>query len=179
MSFKEILKTVMGFKDKKKERPGVIGYYPSRPFDSFKYSLIYANEKLISESDDEKTAKVIVYTREYKQTTFINVLVYNEEGFDPKNYTYDVMKRNLLEYGITPAKNSVVVILFQHYNDETIKMAKSFCNSNKEHFEQAFIYNAKEGQVDYYKPVPTFYKLFNIMCEDLFFDLAFTDELQD
>ena len=179
MSFKEILKTVMGFKDKKKQRPGVIGYYPSRPFDSFKYSLIYANEKLISDSDDEKTAKVIVYTREYKQTTFINVLVYNEEGFDPKNYTYDVMKRNLLEYGITPAKNSVVVILFQHYNDETIKMAKSFCNSNKEHFEQALIYNAKECQVDYYKPVPTFYRLYNIMCEDLFFDLAFTDELQD
>ena len=179
MSFKEVFFKIMGIKQKKERRPGVIGSYDSRPFDSFKYSLIYANEKLISESDDEKTAKVIVYTREYKQTTFINVLVYNEEGFDPKEYTYDVMKRNLLEYGITPAKNSVVLILFQHYNENTVKMAKSFCNSNKEHFEQALVYNAKEVQMDYYKPVPTFYRLYNIMCEDLYFDLAFIDKTQD
>jgi hypothetical protein len=179
MSFKETFLKVMGFVKKPKQRPGVIGFYDSRPFDSFKYSLIYANEKLISDSDDEKTAKVIVYTREYKQTTFINVLVYDEEGFDPSLYTYDVMKRNLLEYGITPAKNSVVLILFQHYNENTVKMAKSFCNSNKEHFEQALVYNAKEVQMDYYKPVPTFYRLYNIMCEDLFFDLAFIDKTQD
>jgi hypothetical protein len=179
MSFKETFFKIMGFKKKEPRRPGVIGYYDSRPFDSFKYSLIYANEKLISESDDEKTANVIVYTREYKQTTFINVLVYNEEGFDPKNYTYDVMKRNLLEYGITPAKNSVILILFQHYNDETVKMAKSFCNSDKEHFEQALVYNAKEVRMEFYKPVPTFYRLYSIMCEDLFFDLAFIDDSQD
>lgn len=179
MSFKETFKKIMGFKKKVEQRKGVIGFYDSRPFDSFKYSLIYANEKLISESDDETKAKVIVYTREYRQTTFINVLVYNEDGFDPKEYTYDVMKRNLLEYGITPAKNSVVLILFQHYNENTVKMAKSFCNSDKEHFEQALIYNAKEVQMDYYKPVPTYYKLYKIMCEDLFFDLAFIDDSQD
>lgn len=179
MSFKEVLCKFLGIKKKKEQRPGVIGFYDSRPFDSFKYSLIYANEKLISESDDEKTAKVIVYTREYKQTTFINVLVYDEEGFNPEEYKYDVMKRNLLEYGITPAKNSIVLILFQHYNENTVKMAKSFCNSDKEHFEQGLVYNAKEVQMDFFKPVPTFYRLYDIMCEDLYFDLAFIDNSQD
>ena len=90
-----------------------------------------------------------------------------------------VMKRNLLEYGITPAKNSVVLILFQHYNENTVKMAKSFCNSNKEHFEQALVYNAKDVQMEYYKPVPEFYGLYKIYCEDLFFDLAFIDDSKD
>ena len=90
-----------------------------------------------------------------------------------------INKRNLLEYGITPAKNSVVVILFQHYNDETVKMAKSFCNSDKEHFEQALVYNARLVQMDFYRPVPKFYtKMYEYLCEDLYFDFAFIDNIE-
>ena len=56
----EVLKKIIGIKDKVIENPGVIGHYDSKPFHNFKYACIYANEVLISESDDEKTAKVII-----------------------------------------------------------------------------------------------------------------------
>ncbi len=178
-TFKKRFKKFMGIKDKVIQEPGVIGYYDSKPFHNFKYALIYANEILLSDSDDEKTAKVILYTREYKQTTFINVLVYNEEGFDVSQYSYEALKPLLQAKGITPAKKSIVMILFQHYNETTIGMAKKFCSSDKMNFQQACLYNAKRVQMDYFKPVPKFYKLYDLFCENLYFDLAFIDITRD
>jgi len=179
MGFKDRFLKFMGIKKKIPQEPGVIGFYDSKPFDSLKWSLIYANEILISESDDEKTAKVMIYTREYKKTTFINVLVYKEEGFEISNYTYEKLKPLLIEKGIKPAEKSIVLVIFQHRNENTIEMAHHFCKSDKLNFEQALVYNPKRVQMDYYKPVPTFYKLYDIMCEDLYFDLAFIDSIRE
>ncbi len=173
------IKKFMGIKKKVKQEPGVIGFYDSKPFHNFKYALIYANETLLSESDDEKTAKVMIYTREYKGTAFINILVYDEQGFDVSQYSYDALKPLLEAKGITPAKNSIVMILFQHYNETTIALAKKFCKSDKHNFQQACIFNAKRVQMDFYKPVPKFYKLYDRMCENLYFDLAFIDTTKD
>ncbi len=175
----EKIRKFFGFKEKVIENPGVIGHYDSKPFHNFKYACIYANEILISESDDEKTAKVIIYTREFKNTAFVNVLVYNEEGFDVSKYTYDNIKPLMEAKGIKPAEKSIVMILFQHNNENTISLAKKFCKSDKNNFEQACVYNPVKVQMDYYKPVPTFYKLYDIMCENLYFDLAFIDKTRE
>ena len=177
--WKERILKCMGIKKKVPQEPGVIGFYDSKPFHNFKYALIYANETLISESDDEKTASVIVYSRVFKGTTFVNVLVYKEEGFDPALYTYDVIKPKLIEKGVEATDKSIVMILFQHYNEQTIALAKKFCKSDKYNFEQACIYNAKKIQMDFYKPVPKFYKLYDHMCENMYFDLAFIDDKRD
>jgi len=174
--FKVKFKKFMGIKEKPVLDEGVIGFYDSKPFHNFKYALIYANETLISDNDDEKTAEVMIYTREYKKTTFINILVYKEDNINLDNYTYEALKPLLEEKGIKPAERSIVMILFQHRNDNTISLAKKFFKSDKNNFEQACIYNAKEVRMDFYKPVPKFYKLYDIMCENLYFDLAFIDD---
>lgn len=172
-------KKFFGIKEKVIQNPGVIGFYDSRPFDNFKYSLIYANEILISDSDDENVANVMIYTREYKKTTFVNVLVYNEDGFDISNYNYDNLKPLIEKKNIVPQEKSIIMILFQHNNENTISMCKKFCASTKTNFEQACVYNPVKCQMDYYKPVPTFYRLYDIMCENLYFDLAFIDSTRD
>lgn len=179
MGFKDRFFKFMGIKKKVPQEPGVIGFYDSKPFDSLKWSLIYANEVCISESDDEKEAKVLIYTREYKKTQFINVLVYREDDFNVDDYTYEKLKPLLIEKGITPAEKSIVLIIFQHRNEKTIEMAHHFFKSDKLNFEQALVYNPKRVQMDFYKPVPTFYKLYDIMCEDLYFDLAFIDSIRE
>ena len=58
----EKIKKFLGIKEKVAQEPGVIGFYDSKPFHNFKYALIYANETLISKSDDEKTENVIEIT---------------------------------------------------------------------------------------------------------------------
>ena len=175
----EKIKKFLGIKEKVAQEPGVIGFYDSKPFHNFKYALIYANETLISKSDDEKTENVIIYSRNFKQTTFINVLVYNEENFDLDFYNYENLKPMLIEKGIEPKKTSIIMILFQHYNENTIHMCKKFCNSDKYNFQQGIIYNPKKVQMDYYKPIPKFYKLYHAFCENLYFDLAFIDSTKD
>lgn len=176
----DFLKKVFTKKEKVKEDPGVIGHYNSRQFHSFKYALIYANEILLTDNPDEKTADIMIFTRTFKGVTFINVLVFKEDYVESLNqYKYEALKPLLKEKGCEIADKSVVLVLFQHKNDKTIKLAKNFCNSTKEHFEQGLVYNANKVQMDYYKPVPTFYKLYDKMCEDLFFDLGFIDDLRD
>lgn len=150
--------------------PGVIGCYDSRPFDNFYYSLVYAGEtKLVDEND------VKIFTRVYKETTFVNVLVYDDTNFDITKYDYTAMRELLLDNGISPTDKSVVLVLFQHRNDNTISMCKKFCKSDKFNFEQACVYNPVDVRMDFYKPVPKFYKLYNHFLEDLYFDLAFID----
>ena len=150
--FKDKILKFMGIKKKVPQEPGVIGFYDSKPFHNFKYALIYANEILISESDDEKTANVITYSRVFKGTTFVNVLVFNEEGFNPNDYKYETIKPKLIEKGVEATDKSIVMILFQHYNEKTIELSKSFCQSDKSNFEQACIYNAKKVQMDFLSP---------------------------
>ena len=72
MSFDDWLKRKLLHEHKVKavQNPGVIGFYESKPYHNFRYALIYANEEIVFEDE-----KVEVYTRTYKDTTFVNVLV--------------------------------------------------------------------------------------------------------
>ena len=175
--FKELVRVMFPIKAKTVEAPGVIGHYNSKPFHNFRYALIYAGDKEIIAGEDEP---VEIFARIYKDTTFINVLVNKEDdSFDCANYTYEALKDKLKENGLEETKNNIVLILFQHRNEKTINECKRFAKSTKTSFHQGMVYNPVEVQMDYYKPVPTYMKLYNLMCEDLYFDLAFIDDTKE
>ncbi len=189
MGPKEFIKAVWDIMFPKKEkiinRPGVLGHYDSKPYHNFHYALIYANETLVYKDEE----KVEVFARVYKDTTIVNVLVIDEEGFDINDYHFDKVKTLLegktylstkkeeLPFGET--KRNIVVVLYQHYNETTVNQAVTFCKSSKKNIELALVYNANYVQMDYYKPVPKFYRIYDILCEDLYFDLAFIDDTRE
>ncbi len=173
-TLRKILNILFPIRKKEPENPGVIGHYDSKPFHNFRYALVYANEVEIFNNE-----KVEIYSRNYKSTTFVNVLVNDEEGFDVSDYTYDKLQDKLIEKGIEKKSKNIVLILFLHCNDYTIAQAKRFCNSSKNNFEHAMIYNPVKVQMDFYKPVPKFYLLYDHFCEAIYFDLAFIDDKRE
>ncbi len=177
MALEDFLKRLV-FKEKREkivQNPGVIGHYDSKPFHNFKYALIYANEKCLLETEE-----VEIYTRNYKNSTFVNVLINDEKNVESLNqYKYENMKQLLSDNGVEAKEKSVVVVCFQHYNQKTVDLARTFCESDRKHFEQALVYNARLVQMDFYKPVPKFYtKMYEYLCEDLYFDFAFIDNIE-
>ncbi|MBR6071460.1 MAG: hypothetical protein IKP77_01340 [Acholeplasmatales bacterium] len=178
MALEDFLKKkLLRIKDEKVvQNPGVIGHYDSKPFHNFKYALIYANEVNIVE-----TPEVEIYSRVFKdKATFVNVLINDEKNInDLSQYKYENIKPMLVEKGIKVTEKSVVVICFEHYNQKTVDLARGFCESNKKQFEQALIYNPRLVQMDFYRPVPKFYsKMYEYLCEDLYFDFAFIDNIE-
>lgn len=171
--FKDLISLVFPIYHKTKQPKGVLGHYDSRPFDHCNFALIYAQEKLIEDGEDIK-----VFSRNYKNTTFVNVLVYDEANINLDKYKFEYYKQNLIDNGIEIQKNNIVIIVFQHRNDNTIALCKKFCNSSKTNFEQGLVYNPVEVEMDYYKPVPKFYKLYDHYCKDIYFDLAFIDDIK-
>ena len=89
------LAMILGIKVKEKEEPGALEHYDCKPYHNFKYALIYANEVEIS-----VTEEVEVYSRVYKDVTFVNVLVNNENGIDIEKYRYENIKPLLVEKGV-------------------------------------------------------------------------------
>ena len=177
MSFDEWLrrKLTKEKKEIKVQNPGVLGYYDCKPYHNFRYALIYAKEEIVSETEE-----IEVYTRVYKDVTFVNVLVNDEKDIDIDKYHYENIRRLLREKGLPNTDKSIVAIYFQHYNQKTVDLCRSFCNNTKTSFEQAMIYNARLVQMDFYKPVPKFYgRMYRIFMENIYFDMAFIDKDQD
>jgi len=177
LALEDFLKRLV-FREKKEkpvQNPGVIGHYDSKPFHNFKYALIYANETCVYETED-----VEIYTRNFKNCTFVNVLINEEKDInDLSQYKYENVIGLLKDNNIEAKDRSVVVVAFQHYNQKTVDLARGFCESNKKHFEQALVYNARIVQMDFYRPVPKFYtKMYECLCEDLYFDFAFIDNVE-
>ena len=84
-NFLKVMCLFLGIKIKEKEElnPGVLGYYDCKPYHNFHFALNYARN--IEVFNDEK---IEIYTRVFKGTTFVNVLVNDEEGFDVKKFYY-------------------------------------------------------------------------------------------
>jgi hypothetical protein len=161
---------VFGFLKKEKGGNGPLGYYDIKQFHSLEFALIYANEELIIENENCK-----VFSRVYKDCTFVNVLVHEEIGFDINEYKFSNLEKILEEKGFEKTKNKLVFIIFKNKTDDTIRLAKSFCNSDKHYYEQACVYNEQRVKLEYYKPVPNFYKVYDYFCENLYFDKAAID----
>lgn len=158
------------FKKKPKEKLDCLGYYDTKQYHSFEYSLIYAKDIEIIKNEFVK-----VYARLYKQTILVIVLVDNEEGFDYTQYNYLALKDKIDEK-ITEAHDSVVnIIVFQNKNEKTISIAKIPLENTKKEINQILIYNEVDVRIEYYRPVPTFYQLYRSYAEALYFDLAAID----
>ena len=172
--FSAVWKLMFPKKEKVVENPGVIGHYDSKPYHNFRYALIYANETLVFNNE-----KVEVFSRIYKNTTFVNVLVNDEENFKVEDFNYQSLRKLLVEKELENTDKSVVFICFQHNNEKTQEFCKKLPASTKNSFIQGAVYNPKTVHMDFYKPVPEFYKLFDHFCEDLYFDFAFIDHVKE
>jgi hypothetical protein len=151
-----------------------LGHYDSKPYHSIEYALIYANETLVLEDENCK-----VFSRVYKGTTFVNILVNEEIGLNIDKYQYLNIKKFIEEKGLEATNKSICFMVFKNDNENTISLAKKFCNSTKTSFEQAVVYNSEKVRLEYYKPVPTFYKLYDHFCENLYFDIAAIDPFRE
>ena len=158
-------------KEKIVKNPGVIGHYDSKPYHNFHYALIYAEQIPVIEGEDLE-----VFSRVYKNVTFVNILVNKDIEINLDEYKYEVLKPLLIDKGVKATDKSCVLMLFQHYTQNAVNLCCKFSNSNKNHFEQGLIYNAKYVQMDFYRPVPKYMvKMYTRFCENLYFDLAFID----
>ena len=101
----------------------------------------------------------------------------NHEYVNIHDYHYENMRDKIKEIGIETFDKSITVVCFEHYNQATVNMCREFgYKSDDENIEQALIYNPRLVQMDYYRPVPKFYtKIYDLFCEDIYFDLAFID----
>ena len=104
--FKDFISLVFPIYHKTKQPKGVLGHYDSRTFDHCNFALIYAQEKLIEDGEDIK-----VFSRNYKNTTFVNVLVYDEANINLDKYKFENYKQNLIDNGIEIQKNNIVIIV--------------------------------------------------------------------
>ena len=175
-NFLKVMCLFLGIPVKEKEElnPGVIGYYDCKPYHNFHYALIYAKD--IEVYNDEK---IEIYTRIHKGTTFVNVLVNDEEDFKVEEFDYPHLRKKLIENNLENTDKSVVFIAFQHNNEKTINFCKKLPASTKYSFIQGAVFNPKSVHMDFYKPVPEFYKLYDHFCENLYFDFAFIDHVKE
>ena len=161
---------MFGFLKRERNSNIPLGYYDIKQFHSLEFALIYANEQLIIENENCK-----VFARVYKDCTFVNVLVHEEIGFNVNDYKFINLEKLLEEKGLEKTKDKIVLILFRNKTDDTIKMAKEFCESSKHSLEQGCVYNEQRVKLEYYKPIPNFYKIYDYFCENLYFDIAAID----
>lgn len=175
-NFEKVMRLFIGLPIEKKEKlnPGVLGIYDCKQWDSFVPTLEYANEVLVSEDD-----KIAIYSRVYKDTTFVNVLVTNEDGFNPDLYDYEHLKNAVMEAGVAATDKSIVFIAFRHNNENTVSYCKRLYKSDKRNFIQGATFNGRLVCMEYYKPVPEFYKHIDMWYEDLYFDLGFIDHVKE
>ena len=162
------------FKKKEKEVLDCLGYYETKQYNSLNNALVYADNTLILK-DDFKS----VYARVFKGTLFIFTLVDDETGFNKNSTKYDVIK-NLVDEKIDSTHDSIVnIIVFKHKNDFTIGIAKEVPLNTKEEFNHVLVFNGKIVRLEYFRPVPKFYKLYKNFCEAVYFDLGAFDPKKD
>ena len=154
-------------KKKPKEVLDCLGYFDCKPYDFFENNLVYTNDILI-----EKNDKVSIYSRIYKKTIFVITLVHNEDGFEKSNYNYESLKEKIDQVILEEHKAVINLIIFKNKNEKTIAIAKEPVKNSKKEFNQTLIYDYKNVRLNYYRPVPDFYKLYDHYVEAMFYDLA-------
>ena len=163
------------FKKKEKEVLDCLGYYETKQYNSLNNALVYADNILILK-DDFKS----VYGRVYKGTLFLFTLVDDETGFDKNSVKFETIKHLVEEKLENNAHDSIInIIVFKHKNDFTVGIAKQVPVNTKEEFNHVLVFNGKVIRLEYFRPVPTFYKLYKNFCEAVYFDLGAFDPKRD
>ena len=144
-------------------------------------------KKVLVAEDEESIREFIVinlsrsgYTVEQAENGLVALQKFkqDEEGFDVTKFDYPSLRQRLMEFDLENTDKSVVFIAFQHNNEKTIEYCKKLPASTKNAFIQGAVFNPKSVHMDFYKPVPQFYKLYDHFCEDLYFDFAFIDHVK-
>ncbi len=162
---------MFGFlKKKPKELIGCLGYYDVKLYHSLETNLIYAKDVLI-----EKNPKYCIYARVFHKTMLVFTLVEDEEDFDLNNFNFTALKSRIVAQ-ITDEFNSTVnIIIFHKKNAITTKIAKEILVNNKKEFNQILVYNGEKVRLEFYRPVPNFYHLYESYAEAIYFDIAAFD----
>lgn len=162
------------FKKKSKEETEYLGYYDTKPYDALGYSLIYAKNKLIYEDKN-----VHVYSRNFRGTIFCITLVDDGDDIFPENYTYEKFKDAILKSGIEEGNSVVNIMVYQHKSLKNIEIAKKPRVNTKDEFNHVLIFDFNKVGLEYYRPVPKFYALYEKYAEAIFFDLTAIDPYKD
>ena len=159
------------FKRKPKEVLDCLGYYETKQYNSLNNALVYADDILILKDD-----KKWVFIRIFKGTLFIFTLVDDETGFNKEDVKYETLKPLLEEKLEDMTHDSLInIIVFKHKNEETLKYAKAVPVNTKEEFNHVLVFNGKDIRLEYFRPVPKFYKLYKNFCEAVYYDLGAVD----
>jgi hypothetical protein len=163
------------FKKKEKEVLDCLGYYETKQYNSLNNALVYADNTLILK-DDFKS----VYGRVFKGTLFLFTLVDDETGFDKTTVKYEAISNLVNEKLEDNEHDSLVnIIVFKHKNDETLKIAKEVPVNTQTEFNHVLVFNGKDVRLEFFRPVPKFYKLYKNFCEAVYFDLGAFDPKKD
>lgn len=161
------------FKKKEKEKTEYLGLYNTKPYDALGFSLIYAKNKLIYEKEN-----IHVYSRNFKGTIFVITLV-DDGNYYPEDYTYEKMKDLVHQNGIEEGNSYVNIVVYQHKTINNIYIAKQPRTNTKTVYNHVLIFNFDKVGLEYYRPVPTFYPLYEKYAEAIFFDLTAVDPYKD
>lgn len=157
-------------KKEPKEKLNCLGVYDIKPFHYFESNFKYAYDVLIHEEEG-----ISVHGRIFKETVLVFVLVTNESNYVSEKFTIDALREKLKEKLQGHFKNSVVLVIFKNRSEKTLEIAKRPVVNTKTDFYQAFIYNASKVRLEFFRPVPSFYKLYNDYLEAIYMDIAATD----
>lgn len=153
-----------------KEKLNCLGIFDTKPYHYFESNFIYAKDILIKKMEGIK-----VFARVYINTVLVFVLVENESIFNPDDYTIHTLKEELQSKLEEEFNNSVVLVIYKHNNDKVLELAKRSVENTKTDFYQALVYNDKKVRLEYYRPIPKFYKLYSHYLEAIYMDIAATD----
>lgn len=158
---------------KKKEKKEYLGFYDTKPYDALRYSLVYAKNTLIHEDEF-----VHVFARNFKGVVFVFTLV--DDGlYLPEDYNYHKFKDQILACGIPDGKSIVNICVYQHKTLQTVEIAKKPRTNTKNEFNHVLIFDYKKVGLEFYRPVPVFYPLYEKYAEAIFFDLTAVDPNKD
>lgn len=158
---------------KKKAKKEYLGFYDTKPYDALGFSLIYAKNTLIYENEF-----VHVYSRNFRGTIFVITLI-DDGTYYPEDYTYEKMKDLILEKGIEEGNSYVNIAVYQHKTLNNMYIARAPRVNTKTEFNQVLIFDYEKVGLEYYRPVPKFYSLYEKYAEAIFFDLTAIDPYKD
>ena len=164
---------MFNFFKKKKEKPEFFGFYSTKPYDALGYSLLYANNVLVYENAD-----VHVYSRNFRGTVFVFTLV-DDGDYLPEDFTYEKYKKLIIEKGVEAGNSVVNIMVYQHKTLKNIEIAKKPRINTKVEFNHVLIFDYKNVGLEYYKPVPKFYSLYERYAQAIYFDLTAIDPFKD
>lgn len=156
-----------------KENTSYLGFYDTKPFHYYSSALIYAKNYLIKEIGENK-----IYARVYNKTLLIFCLIANENGYNKNIYSYETIEEEIKTKIEDVYKLVVHLTIFENNNEFTIGIAKEKTNNTKTFIEQVLLYNGKKVGLEFYRPVPNFYKIYEDYAVAIWFDLAAIDPLR-